>query len=82
MADDDIRAPGANPATPGHVRVGVFENTGTFGQIEPLTAATLLDGLQAMIDSAPDAAWVLVSATPTRLEFESPTSDLPNGIPL
>lgn len=78
---DDIRAKGANPATPGHVRIGVFENTGTFGEVKPLTAASLLEGVQAMINSAPDAAWVLVSATTTRLEFESPTADLPSGVP-
>ncbi|AWN05566.1 hypothetical protein SEA_PASCHALIS_73 [Microbacterium phage Paschalis] len=82
MTEPDIRAPGANPATPGHTRVGVFENRGSFGEAQPLTAASLLEALQSMIAAAPDAPWVLVSATTTRLEFESPSSDLQNGVPL
>lgn len=77
---DDIRPKDANPPSPDSVRVGVFENVGSFGERHPLSAATLIDALQAMIASAPDAPWTLVSATTTRLEFESPNSTLvPNS---
>lgn len=79
---DSIIPSDVNPPTPGHARVGVFENKGSFGETKPLTALSLLEALEAMIASAPDAPWVLVSATTTRLEFESPTADLPDGVPL
>ncbi|QNL30287.1 hypothetical protein SEA_CLEARASMUD_77 [Microbacterium phage ClearAsMud] len=82
MTERDIRAPGANPATPGHTRIGVFENVGSFGEQKPLTAASLHEAVGAMLAAAPDASWVLVSATTTRLEFESLTTELPNGVPL
>lgn len=77
---DDIRPKDANPPSPDSVRVGVFENMDSFWEHHPLSAATLIDALQAMITSAPDAPWTLMSATTTHLDFESPNSTLiPNS---
>ncbi|WQY99789.1 hypothetical protein [Microbacterium phage MO526] len=64
---------GVGAPTPGHVRIGIDMGRGSFGAVAPLDAETILTDLAQATAHFPNLGpWLLVHATPTRLEFEAP----------